>query len=84
MGASGSTLKRVRQSRNKNLINKTYKSNIKTAINKLLNSKTKEEAKPLLINTISIIDKVAQKKIIHLNKARNKKSKLMQFYNNLK
>ena len=84
MGASGSTLKRVRQSRNKNLINKTYKSNIKTAINKLLNSKTKEEAKPLLKNTISIIDKVAQKKIIHLNKASNKKSKLMKYYNNLK
>ena len=44
MSAKGSELKRVRQSIKANLVNKSYKSKISTAIKKLLNEKKKDSA----------------------------------------
>ena len=84
MSAKGSVLKRVRQSRKANLRNKTYKSKISTSIKKVLNSKDQKEAKTNLNDAVKIIDKVASKRIIHKNKAANKKSSLYKFTNNLK
>jgi len=84
MGAKGSTLKRVRQSKKRNLRNKHYKSMMNTAIKNYLNSKTKDDSKSLLRNAISIIDKVVRKGVIHQNKGANQKSKLMLHFNSSK
>ena len=84
MGAKGSTLKRVRQSKKRNLRNKHYKSMMNTAIKNYLNSKTKDDSESLLRNAISIIDKVVRKGVIHQNKGANQKSKLMLHFNSSK
>ena len=84
MGAKGSTLKRVRQSKKRNLRNKHYKSMMNTAIKNYLNSKTNDNSESLLRNAISIIDKVVKKGVIHQNKGANQKSKLMLHFNSSK
>ena len=82
MSAKGSELKRVRQSTKANLINKSYKSKISTAIKKVLNEKKKDSAEKKLNEAVKLIDKVASKGIIHKNKAANKKSNLYKHINN--
>lgn len=76
-----STIKRARQNENLRLRNKHYKSAMRTAIKKVLASTDKESAQKELINTVSLLDKLASKRIIHKNKAANKKSKLTKFVN---
>ena len=82
MGATGSELKRVRQSKKSNLRNRHYKSMMRTAIKNVLNS-DKNNASDLLIKAISTIDRVYTKGIIHRNNAARHKSKLTKFVNNL-
>ena len=72
MGASGSTLKRVRQSRKNNLRNRHYKSMMRTAIKNVLKA-DKKDAPELLKKAISTIDRVATKGIIHNNNAASHK-----------
>lgn len=83
MSAKGSELKRVRQSIKANLVNKSYKSKISTAIKKVLNEKKKDSAEKKLNEAVKLIDKVASKGIIHKNKAANKKSNLYKYINSL-
>ena len=78
MSASGSELKRVRQANNANQHNRHYKSMMKTAIKSFLNENDKSKKQKLLKKSISIIDKVSRKGIIHPNKAANYKSNLMK------
>ena len=82
MGASGSELKRVRQSRKNNLRNRHYKSMMKTAIKNVLKA-NKENAPELLKKAISTIDRVVTKGIIHGNNAARHKSKITKYVNNL-
>tara|TARA_Y100001970_G_C13941462_1_gene703380 strand:- start:258 stop:506 length:249 start_codon:yes stop_codon:yes gene_type:complete len=82
MGAKGSELKRVRQSRKSNLRNRHYKSMMRTAVKRVFSAK-KEEASKILSETISTIDKVCAKGVIHKNKASRQKSRLADFVNNL-
>tara|TARA_B100000945_G_C20344354_1_gene578986 strand:- start:760 stop:1008 length:249 start_codon:yes stop_codon:yes gene_type:complete len=82
MGAKGSELKRVRQSRKSNLRNRHYKSMMRTAVKRVFAAK-KEEASKILSETISTIDKVCAKGVIHKNKASRQKSRLADFVNNL-
>ena len=82
MGASGSELKRLRQSRRNNLRNRHYKSMMKTSIKKVLEA-DKKDALTLLNQTISIIDRVCGKGIIHKNRAAQHKSKLTKYINSL-
>ena len=82
MGASGSTLKRVRQSIKNNLRNRHYKSMMKTWIKKVMEA-NKKDAPELLIKAISTIDRVCGKGIIHKNRASHHKSKLHKYINNL-
>jgi len=82
MGASGSELKRVHQSKRDNLRNCHYKSMIKNSIKKVLQA-DKNEAGELLKQTISIIDRVRIKGIIHRNRAAHHKSKLTKYVNSL-
>ena len=82
MGATGSELKRVRQSRRKNLQNRHYKSMMKTSIKKVLQA-DKNDASDLLKHAVSTIDKVCGKGIIHNNRASHHKSKLTKHVNSL-
>ncbi len=82
MGASGSTLKRVRQSIKNNLRNRHYKSMMRTAIKNVLKA-DKKDAPELLKKAISTIDRVATKGIIHNNNAARHKSKISKHVNNL-
>ena len=83
MSAKGSELKRVRQSNKANLVNKSYKSKISTAVKKVLIEKKKDLAEKKLNEAVKLIDKVASKGIIHKNKAANKKSNLYKHINSL-
>tara|TARA_B100000131_G_C17822739_1_gene494376 strand:+ start:127 stop:375 length:249 start_codon:yes stop_codon:yes gene_type:complete len=82
MGATGSELKRVRQSKRDNIRNRHYKSMMKTAIKKVLMA-NKNDANELLKQAVSTIDRVCGKGIIHKNRASNHKSKLTRYVNNL-
>ena len=82
MGATGSELKRVRQSRRNNLRNRHYKSMMKTAIKNVLQA-DKKDAGELLKKAISTIDHVTTKGIIHENNAARHKSKITKYVNNL-
>ena len=82
MGATGSELKRIRQSNRDNLRNRHYKSTMKTAIKKVMQS-NKDDAPQLLKKAVSTIDRVSGKGIIHKNRASNQKSKLTKYVNNL-
>ena len=82
MGASGSELKRVRQSLRNNLRNRHYKSMMKTSIKKVMEA-DKKDASTLLDQAISTIDRVCGKGIIHQNRASHHKSKLTKYVNSL-
>ena len=82
MGASGSELKRVRQSRRSNLRNRHYKSMMKTSIKKVLEAK-KKDAPALLNHAISTIDRVCGKGIIHKNRASHQIYKLTKYIKSL-
>ena len=82
MGASGSELKRVKQSKKNNLRNRHYKSMMKPAIKNVL-SADKKDANELLKKAISTIDRVATKGIIHGNNAARHKAKITKYVNNL-
>ena len=79
MGAKGSELKRVRQSNKSNSRNRSYKSAVKTAMKKVLSSSNKTKEIDIIVKeAISLIDKSANKKIIHKNKAARYKAKVMK------
>tara|TARA_B100000029_G_scaffold511867_1_gene607019 strand:- start:2103 stop:2345 length:243 start_codon:yes stop_codon:yes gene_type:complete len=80
MGAKGSVLKRVRQSKKANILNNHYKSMMKSAIKKI--SLNKEVDQQDLNKAISVIDKVCGKGIIHKNRAARYKSKLYKHSTN--
>ena len=82
MGASGSELKRVRQSLRNNLRNRHYKSMMKTSIKKVMEA-DKKDTSALLEQAISTIDRVCGKGIIHQNRASHHKSKLTKYVNSL-
>ena len=82
MGATGSTLKRVRQSRKSNLRNRHYKSMMRTAVKNVLEAE-KKYVPDLLTKAISTIDRVYAKGIIHRNNASRHKSKLTRYVNSL-
>ena len=78
-----STKKRIQTSWKQNRRNVSYKSEMKTAIKKVLSIKDKEAIQPELNKTYALLDKLAAKKIIHKNKAANNKSKLARHVNSL-
>ncbi len=76
-----SALKRIRQTRKRNLHNKYYAKTTRNAIAKLRESEDKKEAQTSLPKVISMIDRLAKRNIIHDNKASNLKSKLTKRVN---
>lgn len=76
-----SAKKRIRQSQKRRLLNRYYKKTSRTQVKNLTLSEDAAKAKELLPDTLSLIDKLAKKGIIHKNKAANLKSKLTKKVN---
>ncbi len=76
--------KRLKQNRKENAYNKHYKSMMKTAIKKVVESKTKEAASENMLFAQSILDKLVSKGVLKKNQSSNKKSKMMKFVNAMK
>jgi small subunit ribosomal protein S20 len=83
MSSNPSVQKRIRQADKANERNKHNKSKMRTAINKVLKSTSKEESSVLLKDAISIIDKVVTKGVVHKNNAANQKARITNHVNNL-
>lgn len=83
MANYASSIRRIRRSEKSRLRNRSYKSTMKTAIKNVTSAKNKEEAEKALPRTISLLDKLASKGIIHRNKAANQKSRLVLYVNKM-
>jgi small subunit ribosomal protein S20 len=79
MANTKSAEKRNRQSEERNVRNRAHRSRLRTAIKKLRSAVASGDAalaKELLPGTLSVIDKIAQKGVIHDNAAARYKSRL--------
>jgi small subunit ribosomal protein S20 len=78
-----SSLKRIRQTLKKRLMNRYYAKTTRNAVRDLRATTEKEAAAALLPKVSSMLDRLAKKNVIHKNKAANLKSKLAQGVNKL-
>ena len=83
MATHQSAIKRMRQSEKRAAKNKQERSALKTMTKKVLAAPSQAEAKTLLNEVTSALDKMARKNVIHRNKAANQKSRLSRFANKL-
>jgi small subunit ribosomal protein S20 len=72
-----SALKRIRRNEAVRLRNRYQHKTMRNAVKKLRNEEDKKAAEAMLPTVVGMIDKLAKKNIIHVNKASNLKSKLM-------
>jgi small subunit ribosomal protein S20 len=84
MAQHKSAIKRIRTNERRAKRNVGEKSAMKTLLKKVRSAEKQETALSLLKETVSFLDKLAGKKVIHANKASNLKSKLTKFVNKLK
>ena len=78
--------KRVRQTERRNEVNRRNRSRLRTEIKKLRTSitgKDAENSQTLLPTTVSMIDKMVAKGILHRNAAARYKSRLTKHVTNL-
>ncbi len=78
--------KRVRQNERRNEVNRRNRSRLRTQIKSLraaIESGNQDEAKTLLAQTVSVIDKAIQKGVIHHNAAARYKSRLTSTVNGM-
>lgn len=73
-----SALKRIRQSEKRRLYNRYYSKTMRHALRDFRALDDKAQAQESLKKLIPMIDKLAQRSIIHKNKAANLKSKCMK------
>ena len=89
MANNKSAKKRIVVAERNRLINKSYKSTVRTLTKKTLencekykknpNDNNKSLVKTSLNNTFSLIDKAVKKNVLHKNNGANKKSKINNF-----
>ena len=84
MAQHKSAEKRIRSSARRTIRNVAEKSTMKTLLKKVRSSESKDSAMALLKETVSFLDKLAGKNVIHKNKAANLKSKLTKLVDKLK
>ncbi|KAB2923250.1 MAG: 30S ribosomal protein S20 [Bacteroidetes bacterium] len=84
MAQHKSSEKRIRSTARRSARNAEQKSTMKTLIKKVRSEKDKTKAEVFLKETVSVLDKLARKNVIHPNKAANQKSKLTKAVNKLK
>ena len=70
--------KRIRSSSTKQESNHYHAKTVRNAIKKIRTSGEEAEVTKQLPGVVSMLDKLAKKKVIHKNKAANLKSKLMK------
>ena len=75
-----SVIKDVKKSRERHARNIAVKSKIKTVIKKA-QAASEDQAKQAISTAVSVIDKAAEKGIIHKNAAARRKSRLMKATN---
>ncbi|HMZ05602.1 MAG TPA: 30S ribosomal protein S20, partial [bacterium] len=71
-----SAVERVRRNKKQQDKNKNHKRQMKEAVKAVTTAKDKKTAQDQLKQTVSVLDKLVVKGIIHKNKAANQKSKL--------
>ena len=71
-----SALKRIRNSETKRLRNRFQHKTTRNAMKKLVETTKKKDAEKLFPEVVSMIDKLANRNIIHANKAANLKSNM--------
>jgi len=76
MARTKSVQKRIRQNEKARKRNRHFKTMMKNKVKKFLEIDDKEEAKEAMPETVSMVDKMVTKGIIHKNKAAREKSKL--------
>ena len=79
-----SSIKRIRQTEVKNERNRYQHKTTRNLVRKLRETTDKTVATGLFSETISMLDKLAKRNIIHKNKASNLKSSLTMHVNSLK
>ena len=78
-----SAIKRIRQSEKRKVQNKYYARSVRNAIKNLRNDTDKANATEQLPKVISLLDRLAKRNVIHINKASNLKSSLAKHVNSL-
>ena len=84
MANTKSALKMMRVAERRRMRNKPVRSAAKTYISraeKLIALQDKESARAAVIKAVSVLDKAAEKGIIHPNNAARRKSRLMRKFN---
>ncbi len=76
--------KRVRQSVKRQAYNRYYKVMAKRAMKAVRSSESHDEATQLFQRASQVLDRIADRGVIHKNYAANKKSKLARYVNSLK
>ncbi|MGC9342083.1 MAG: 30S ribosomal protein S20 [Bacteroidales bacterium] len=71
-----SAKKRIRQSATRRITNRYYARTMRNALKKLRNTTDKSAAEELYPKVASMLDRLANKNVIHKNKAANLKSSL--------
>ena len=79
-----SAIKRIRQTKTRNVKNRLQHKTTRNAIKNLKDTSSKKEAEKLFSNVVSLLDKLAKNNVIHKNKSANLKSKLSKHVNSLK
>ena len=79
-----SAIKRIRQTKTRNVKNRLQHKTTRNAIKNLKDTTSKKEAEKLFTNVLSLLDKLAKNNVIHKNKSANLKSKLSKHVNSLK
>lgn len=83
MAQHKSSEKRIRSTARRKKRNAEQKSAMKTLLKKVRTEKDKAKAAEALKQTVSLLDTLAGKRVIHPNKAANQKSKLTKIVNKL-
>ena len=79
-----SAIKRIRQTKTRNVKNRLQHKTTRNAIKNLKDTTSTKEAEKLFTNVVSLLDKLAKNNVIHKNKSANLKSKLSKHVNSLK
>ena len=83
MAQNKSAIKRDRQNVKRNAHNRARRSKMRTLIKKVMTSTNKDEALASYKETVSYLDKMSVKGVIHTNNAARKKAQLTRHINAL-
>ena len=83
MAHHASAKKRIRQTAVRRLRNRYYGKTTRNALRVIRAAGTKKEAKERASKVISMIDKLAKRRVIHKNKANNLKSGIARHINTM-